>query len=62
MLNDAQILYDVNVDKKCTEPIICHKIPSKNWEAVAVELFDPTSSLKHTVVTYDLLQGSQMQN
>ena len=45
---------ELNVDKKCTEPIVAHKVPSRNWETVAVDLFGPMPSSKHIVVAYNL--------
>ena len=43
---------DCNIftDKKTTEPIIPHKVPSKCWESVAVDLFGPMTSAKDVVV------------
>ena len=41
-------------DKKTSDPIIPHKVPSKCWETVAVDLFGPMPSSKHVVVVQDL--------
>ena len=42
------------VDKKTKEPIVSHKVPSRCWETVAVDLFGPMPSSKHVVVVQDL--------
>ena len=42
------------IDKKTKEPIVAHKVPSKCWETVAVDLFGPMPSSKHVVVVQDL--------
>lgn len=41
-------------NKKTTEPIVPHAVPSKCWEDVAVDLFGPMPSSKHVVVVQDL--------
>ena len=41
-------------DKKTSEPIKTHEVPTKCWETVAVHLFDPRPSSKHVVVVQDL--------
>ena len=41
-------------DKKTSEPLYFHKVPSKNWEVVAVDLFGPMPSKNHVVVVQDL--------
>ena len=41
-------------DKKTKEPITHHKVPSKNWEKVSVDLYGPMPSSKHVVVVQDL--------
>ena len=41
-------------DKKTSEPLAAHGVPSKNWSKVAVDLFGPTPSSKHVVVVQDL--------
>ena len=41
-------------DKKISEPIKAHEVPSKCWETVAVDLFGPMPSSKHVVVVQDL--------
>ena len=38
------------VDKKTREPIQQHKVPSKNWEIVALDLYGPIPSSNHVVV------------
>ena len=40
------------VDKK--ESIQKHKVPSKNWEIVAVDPYGPMPSFNHVVVAQDL--------
>ena len=42
------------VDKKTTEPILHHQVPSKNWRTVAVDLYGPMPSSRHVVVIQDL--------
>ena len=42
------------VDKKTREPIQRHKVPSKNWEIVAVDLYGPMPSSNHVVAVQDL--------
>ena len=42
------------VDKKTKEPIDHHKVPSKCWNTVAVDLFGPMPSSNHIVVVHDL--------
>ena len=42
------------VDKKTREPIQRRKVPSKNWEIVAVDLYGPMPSSNHVVVVQDL--------
>ena len=44
-----------NVEKKCREPIFLHKIPSKNCENVAVNLFGSMPLSKHIVIVYNLV-------
>ena len=41
-------------DKKCSEPLKQHKVPSRCWETVAVDLFGPLPSKNHVVVIQDL--------
>ena len=41
-------------DKKTTEPLGRHEVPSKCWESVAVDLFGPMPSRNHVVVVQDL--------
>ena len=41
-------------DKKMSEPIQSHKVPSKCWETVAVDLFGPMPSKNHVIVVQDL--------
>ena len=41
-------------DKKCSEPLKHHQIPTKCWETVAVDLFGPLPSKKHVIVIQDL--------
>ena len=41
-------------EKKTQAPIKAHKVPSKCWETVAVDLFGPMPSSKHVVVVQDL--------
>ena len=41
-------------DKKCTEPLKYHAVPTKCWETVAVDLFGPLPSNKHVIVIQDL--------
>ena len=38
------------VDKKTRETIQQHKVPSKNWEIVALDLYGPMPSSNHVVV------------
>ena len=47
---DCQIF----TDKKITEPIRPHSVPSRYWEKVAVDLFGPMPSSNHVVVVQDL--------
>ena len=42
------------VDKKTKEPIDHHKVPSKCWNTVAVDIFGPMPSTNHIVVVHDL--------
>ena len=42
------------IDKKTTEPIQPHSVPSRCWEKVAVDLFGPMPSSNHVVVVHDL--------
>ena len=41
-------------DKRVVEPIKAHKIPSKCWEKVSVDLYGPMPSKNHIVVVQDL--------
>ena len=41
-------------DKKTTEPIRPHSVPSRCWEKVAVDLFGPMPSSNHVVAVQDL--------
>lgn len=41
-------------DKKMAESIQSHKVPSKCWETVAVDLFGPMPSKNHVVVVQDI--------
>ena len=41
-------------EKKTMEPIQSHKVPSKCWEQVAVDLFRPMPSSHHIVVVQDM--------
>ena len=41
-------------DRKTSEPIRAHEVPTKCWETVAVDLFDPMSSSKYVIVVQDL--------
>lgn len=41
-------------DKKTQHTLQHHQVPSKCWEAVAVDLFEPMPSSKHIVVVQDL--------
>ena len=43
-----------NVDKKTKQPIKPHKVPSRNWEKVSVDLYGPMPSSHHIVVVQDL--------
>ena len=43
-----------NVDKKTKQPIKPHKVPSRNWEKVLVDLYGPMPSSHHIVVVQDL--------
>ena len=45
---------NIYVDKKTSEPIKHHKLPAKNWDTVAVDLFGPMPSLNHIVVVTDI--------
>ena len=40
--------------RKHTNPSIFHKVPSKNWEVVAVDLYGPMLSNNHVVVVQDI--------
>ena len=42
------------IDKITYEPLFFHKVPSKNWEFVAVDLYGPIPSNNHVVVVQDL--------
>ena len=42
------------VDKKTTEPLVQHRVPTKNWELVAVDLFGPMPSSNHAKILQDL--------
>ena len=42
------------VDKKTREPIQRRKVPSKNWEIVAVDLYGPMPSSNHVDAVQDL--------
>ena len=42
------------VDKKTVESLAQHKVPTKNWEVVAVDLFGTMPSSNHVVVVQDL--------
>lgn len=54
--NHIDLCFDCQLftDKKCSEPLQHHKVPSKCWETVAVDLFGPLPSKKHIVVIQDL--------
>ena len=41
-------------DKRSSEPIKAHSVPSKCWDTVSVDLFGPMPSSKHVVVVQDL--------
>ena len=41
-------------DKKMSETIQSHKVPSKCWETVAVDLFGPMPTKNHVVVVQDI--------
>ena len=41
-------------DKRTTEPIRQHSVPSRSWKKVAVDLFWPLPSSNHAVVVQDL--------
>ena len=41
-------------DKKTSEPLAPHTVPSENWSKVAVDLFGPMPSKNHVVVVQDL--------
>ena len=41
-------------DKKTSEPIQSHEVPSKCWDSVAVDLFGPMPSKNHVIVVQDL--------
>lgn len=45
---------DSCIDCKTSEPLCFHKVPSKNWEVVAVDLYGPMPSNNHVVVVQDL--------
>ena len=42
------------VDKKTREPIQQHKVPSKNWEIVAANLYGSMPSSNHVAVVQDV--------
>ena len=42
------------IDKKTSKPLCFHKVPSKNWKVVAVDLYGPMPSNNHVVVMQDL--------
>jgi len=41
-------------EKKTLEPVQAHKVPSKCWDQVAVDLFGPMPSSHHVVVIQDM--------
>ena len=41
-------------EKKVTEPIKSHKVPSKCWQKVSVDLFGPMPTHRHILVVQDL--------
>ena len=41
-------------DKKTNEPLHPHKVPTRCWDTVAVDLFGPMPSKEHVVVVQDL--------
>ena len=45
---------NIFTDKKVKEPVKSHKVPSKCWEKVAVDLFGPMPSRNHIVVVQDM--------
>ena len=47
---DCQIF----TDKKTSEPLKYHTVPTRCWETVAVDLFGPLPSRKHVIVVQDL--------
>ena len=44
----------ISVDKKTVELLAQHRVPTKNWEVVAVDLFGPMLSSNHVIVVQDL--------
>ena len=54
---DSCIYCKAFIDKKTSEPLCFHKVPSKNWEVVAIDLYGPMPSNNHVVVVHD--QGSR---
>ena len=42
------------IDKKTFDPIFFPKISSKNWEVLALDLYDPMSSNNHVVAVQGL--------
>ena len=45
---------NTHTNKKTSEPLMHHAVPSKCWDTVAVDLFGPMPSKNHVVVVQDL--------
>ena len=43
----------MQIKKKSVEPLAQHKVPTKNWEVVAVDLFGPMPSSNHVIIVQD---------
>ena len=51
---DSYIDCKAFIDKKTSEPLCFHKVPTKKWEVAAVDLYGPMPSDNHVVVVQDL--------
>ena len=51
---DSYIEFKAFIDKKTVDPLFFNKVPSKNWEVVAVDLYGPMLSNNHIVVVQEL--------
>lgn len=52
--DNTRIDYKMFEDKKTAEPQVQHKLSTKNWEVVAIDLFGPMPSSSHVIVVRNL--------